>query len=124
MTDATEAAKAAAHAASVNAKKAAKAVNDHTAPAADNVKAAAPPKRSRAELQQDTIRARAELAAALDAIEDKLNVPKRISGAAERGTAAVRTLAAENPVALGAIAVAAGAAVGLGVWAIVRAVSR
>ncbi|PPL19683.1 hypothetical protein GY24_04705 [Microterricola pindariensis] len=75
-------------------------------------------------MQQDTLRARADLAATLDAIEDKLNVPKQIGLAAERGTERVRRLAAENPIALGAIALGAAAVVGLGVWGIVRAVTR
>lgn len=81
-----------------------------------------PPRRSRAELQADAVRARAELAATLDAIEDKLNVPKRIGLAADRTEARVRRMAAENPLALGAVALAAATAVGLGVWAIIRAV--
>ncbi len=58
-------------------------------------------------------RARAELAATLDAIEYKLNLPKRT---AER----VRRLAKENPVALaGASAAFAGIVAGV-VWAVVR----
>ncbi|RZU66906.1 uncharacterized protein DUF3618 [Microterricola gilva] len=80
------------------------------------------PRRSRAELQADAARARAELAATLDAIEDKLNVPKQIGLAADRTGARVRRMAAENPLALGAVALAAATAVGLGVWAIIRAV--
>lgn len=94
------------------------------ADAADTADTPAPRKLSRAELQQETVRARIELAATLDAIEDKLNVPKRIGDAAERGSARVRTLAAENPVALGAIALGAAAVVGVGVWALVRAFTR
>lgn len=84
----------------------------------------APPKKSRAELQADAARARAQLAATLDAIEDKLNVPKQMGLAAERTGQQVRTLAAEKPLALAGIALAAAAAVGLGVWAIVRAVTK
>lgn len=80
------------------------------------------PRRSRAELQADAVRARAELAATLDAIEDKLNVPKQIGLAVDRTEARVRRMAAENPLALGAVALAAATAVGLGVWAIIRAV--
>ncbi len=79
------------------------------------------PRRSRAELQADAVRARAELAATLDAIEDKLNVPKQIGLAADRTQARVRRMASDNPIALGAVALAAATAVGLGVWAIVRA---
>lgn len=82
------------------------------------------PKKSRAELKADAANARAQLAATLDAIEDKLNVPKQIGLAAERTGDRVRTLAADNPLALAGIALGVAAAVGLGVWAIVRAVSK
>jgi hypothetical protein len=95
-----------------------------TATPESNATAAAEPapRRSRAELQADAVRARAELAATLDAIEDKFNVPKQIGLAADRTEARVRRMAAENPLALGAVALAAATAVGLGVWAIIRAV--
>ncbi|SDR76637.1 DUF3618 domain-containing protein [Microterricola viridarii] len=130
MTDAPDTAKYAAAAAknaeaardAAAAKRAAVAKN--APPAVPAEKPAPAPKRSRAELQQDTLRARADLAATLDAIEDKLNVPKQIGLAAERGTERVRRLAAENPIALGAIALGVAAVVGLGVWGIVRAVRR
>ena len=92
--------------------------------ASENPEAPAEPKLSRAELQQAAARARADLAAALDEIEDKLNVPKQIRRATERGTERVRTLAANSPVALAAITVGAAAVVGLGVWALVRKISR
>ncbi|WP_158867558.1 DUF3618 domain-containing protein [Leifsonia sp. AG29] len=65
----------------------------------------------------DVDRARAELAATLNAIEYRLNVPKR---ATER----VRRLSEENPLALGAIAAAAAAVVGAFVWLTVRLVRR
>ena len=67
--------------------------------------------------RSDVDRARAELAATMDAIEYKLNVPKRT---AER----VQRLRAENPVALAGIAVGAVAAVAGAVWGIVRLVRR
>lgn len=95
----------------------ARAVRDAAAAASE---APAPVKRTRAELSDDAARARAELAATLDAIEDKLNVPKQIGLAADRTTERVRDLAATNPVALAAIALGAAAVVGLGVWALVR----
>ncbi|WP_431279008.1 DUF3618 domain-containing protein [Leifsonia poae] len=57
--------------------------------------------------------ARAELAETLDAIEYKLNVPKRTAEKVER-------LRKENPLALVAIAVTAAAAVAGAVWLIVR----
>jgi len=65
----------------------------------------------------DVVRARAELATTIDAIEYKLDVPKRVS---ER----VRRLRADNPVAL--YAMAAGVAAGIGgvVWFIVHAARK
>ncbi|WP_223693330.1 DUF3618 domain-containing protein [Leifsonia poae] len=65
----------------------------------------------------DVERARADLAEALDAIEYKLNVPKR---AAER----VQNLRRDNPLALVGIAVGAAAAVGGVVWLAIRASRR
>jgi hypothetical protein len=67
--------------------------------------------------RSDVDRARAELAATMDAIEYKLNVPKRT---AER----VQRLRAENPVALAGIAAGAVAAVAGAVWGVVRLVRR
>lgn len=67
--------------------------------------------------RSDVDRARAELAATMDAIEYKLNVPKR---AAER----VQRLRAENPVALAGIAAGAVATVAGAVWGVVRLVRR
>lgn len=82
------------------------------------------PKKSRAELKADAVHARAQLAATLDAIEDKLNVPKQLGLAAERTGQRVRTLASDNPLALAGVALGVATAVGLGVWAIVRAVRK
>jgi hypothetical protein len=67
--------------------------------------------------RSDVERARAELAATMDAIEYKLNVPKRT---AER----LRRLRAENPVALAGIAVGAAVAVAGIVWGVVSLVRR
>jgi len=67
----------------------------------------AKPKRS--DPAADVLAARTELAATLDAIQDRLNVPKRIRIAAE-----------ENPVALLAAAAGVAAAVAGGVWLLVR----
>ena len=67
--------------------------------------------------RSDVDRARAELAATMDAIEYKLNVPKRT---AER----VQRLRAENPVALAGIAAGAVAAVASAAWGVVRLVRR
>jgi hypothetical protein len=67
--------------------------------------------------RSDADRARAELAATLDAIEYKLNAPKR---AAER----VKTFATGNPVGFAAAAAGVAAAVGGIVWGIVRLTRR
>ncbi|QPZ38739.1 DUF3618 domain-containing protein [Paramicrobacterium chengjingii] len=61
--------------------------------------------------------ARAQLASTLDALEDKLNVPKQAKATYAR-------LRAQNPTALVAGAAGVAAAVGLGVWAVVRRVIR
>jgi hypothetical protein len=57
----------------------------------------------------DVAAARAELAATLDALQDKLNLPKRI-----------RTAARENPAGLAAVAGVAAAALTGVVWLVVR----
>ncbi|WP_194420749.1 hypothetical protein [Microbacterium abyssi] len=68
--------------------------------------------------------ARAELKAALAAIEVKGNFPRRIEKASRRGAAKARAFADRNPV--GAIAAAVGVAAVAGglVWAIARAIAR
>lgn len=67
--------------------------------------------------RSDVVRARAKLAATVDAIEYKLNVPKRT---AER----IQRLRRENPTALIAIAAATVAAVGGIIWGVVALVRR
>lgn len=69
-------------------------------------------------------KARAELKAALSAIEEKANVPKRVARATDRGVTAARRFHRENPT--GAVAAAAGIAVaaGLVVWGFVRLYTR
>lgn len=69
-------------------------------------------------------KARAELKAALSAIEEKANVPKRVARATDRGVTAARRFHRENPTA--AVAAAAGIAVaaGLVVWGFVRLYTR
>ena len=68
--------------------------------------------------------ARAELKAALAAIEVKGNIPRRVEKASTRAVAKARVFADRNP--LGAIAATVGiaAVVGAAVWAIARAISR
>ncbi len=65
----------------------------------------------------EAARARAELAAALDAIEGRLNVPKRVKRQ-------ITDLRSQNPLAFGGAIAAAVAAVGAIGWLIVRSVSR
>ncbi|MER7797234.1 hypothetical protein [Microbacterium sp. NPDC096154] len=69
-------------------------------------------------------RARAELAAALAAIEYKANLPARASEKIEAGAVKARAFARRQPVA--AIAAAAGVAVAVGtaMWGIARLIAR
>ncbi|GAA5146424.1 hypothetical protein GCM10025768_05030 [Microbacterium pseudoresistens] len=68
--------------------------------------------------------ARAELKAALAAIEDKANVPRRVQKASAAATVKARSFAQRNPV--GAVAAVVGVAIAVGgiVWGIARLVSR
>ncbi|MCS3843203.1 MULTISPECIES: hypothetical protein [unclassified Microbacterium] len=68
--------------------------------------------------------ARAELKAALAAIEIKGNLPRRIEKASVRGAAKARVFADRNPVGAAAAAVGVAAVAGALVWAIVRALAR
>ena len=69
-------------------------------------------------------KARAELKAALAAIEVKANIPRRVSRATDEGIQKARTFVRRNP-ALGVAAVVAGAAVvGAAVWGLVRLYTR
>lgn len=68
--------------------------------------------------------ARAELVSTLNAIEDKLNVPRKVNRAVARGRVAAAKLQRDNPAAfLGGIAAVAAVA-GTAAWAIVRAIAR
>jgi hypothetical protein len=64
--------------------------------------------------------ARAELKAALAAIEEKANVPKRVARATEREVSKARTFASERPVAATVAAVGVAVTVGAAVWGLVR----
>jgi len=66
-------------------------------------------------------RARTDFAATLDALEDKLNVPKQVGIRVDRARVRLRTFADEQPVAAIVVAVGVVAAVGVGVWLFVRA---
>jgi hypothetical protein len=69
-------------------------------------------------------KARAELKAALAAIEVKANVPRRVSRVIDDSVETARTFSRKNP-ALAAVAVIAGAAaVGAVIWGLVRAYTR
>ncbi|WP_285138448.1 hypothetical protein [Microbacterium sp. lyk4-40-TSB-66] len=68
--------------------------------------------------------ARAELKAALAAIEVKANVPRRASDAVDRTVHDVRAKAQANPAAAAAAVGGVAIAVGLAVWGIVRAYTR
>lgn len=69
-------------------------------------------------------RARAELKAALAAIEEKVNVPKRVAAETDRRVTRARSFARTKPtetmIAVGAVA----AAVGVAVWGLVRLYTR
>lgn len=68
--------------------------------------------------------ARAELKAALAAIEEKANVPKRVAKATDRTVATARSFARRNPTGATAAVVVAAALVGVAVWGIVRLYTR
>ncbi|WP_394553951.1 DUF3618 domain-containing protein [Agromyces sp. MMS24-JH15] len=68
--------------------------------------------------------ARGDFAATLNALEDRLNVPKRVARATDRAEARVRRFAKEHPIAAGAVAVGAVAAIGGLVWLAVRNASK
>lgn len=68
--------------------------------------------------------ARAELKAALAAIEVKGNIPRRVEKASVRGAAKARAFADRNPIGAVAGVVAAAAVIGGAVWVLARALSR
>ncbi|MFH8251293.1 hypothetical protein ACH3VR_13055 [Microbacterium sp. B2969] len=69
-------------------------------------------------------KARTELKAALAAIEDKANVPRRIERTSDRLKRQARAFAKDNPAGATAVVAAAAAAVGAIVWSMVRAYTR
>lgn len=76
------------------------------------------------QLKAHLARTRAELAATLDAVEEKVNVPKRLDRAAARARQKLSTMRQENPVALAAIAAGALGLVGAIVYAGFRSLTR
>ncbi|MBC7441639.1 MAG: DUF3618 domain-containing protein [Ramlibacter sp.] len=87
-------------------------------------KRAGTPRRSKAELRAQASEARAELARTLDAIEYKLNLPKRLTYASRRAGLRLRRMRDENPLALAGLAAAGAAVVGGAVWLAANAVRR
>lgn len=69
-------------------------------------------------------RARAELKAALVAIEEKANIPKRTARATRRAQVSAREFADRNPSGAAIAAVGSAVAVGLLVWGAVRLYTR
>ena len=65
--------------------------------------------------------ARDQLAGTLNALEEKLNVPKRVARATDRAKRRARRFADEQPGAAMAAAASLVVAVGMGVWLVVRA---
>jgi hypothetical protein len=72
------------------------------------------------QLGDPVAQARAELKAALAAIEEKANFPKRLARATDRAVHRARSFAQTRPAQAVAIAVGAAAVVGLVVWEGVR----
>lgn len=79
---------------------------------------------TRLEARVNSERARAEFAGTLNALEDKLNVPKQLRVKTDRAKVELRRFANEQPVAAVAVAVGVVAAVGVTVWLVVRAATR
>ncbi|HYP72680.1 MAG TPA: hypothetical protein VEP72_01225 [Microbacterium sp.] len=69
-------------------------------------------------------KARAELKAALAAIEEKSNVPKRINRRTTEVVAEARGFAQQNPTGAAAAVLGVAAAVGVAVWGIIRLYTR
>ncbi|QEO14335.1 DUF3618 domain-containing protein [Agromyces intestinalis] len=65
-------------------------------------------------------RARADFAGTLNALEDKLNVPKQVGRATDRARVRLRRFANEQPVAAAAAAVGVVLVAGGIVWLVVR----
>ena len=68
--------------------------------------------------------ARAELKAALAAIEEKANVPRRVGRAVDEGVEKARAFQRRNPAAAAVAVVVGAAAIGAAVWGLVRLYTR
>jgi len=84
--------------------------------------AASAPSKSTHELRAEATAARAQLALTLDAIEYKLNVPKRLRDKERLARRRLHRLGEENPTALLGVAIGSAVAVGAAVWFALRAV--
>lgn len=80
--------------------------------------------RSKQQIERDIERLRGEIASTLDAIEEKLNVPRQVRLGAEQTRVRMKRFAEEDPVLLGVIGAAAVALVGGVVWAAVATSRR
>ena len=67
---------------------------------------------------------RAQLASTLDALEDKVNVPKQLGKASRKFGRRVQTLRRENPALLAGIAVGVVAAIGATAYLVVKITSK
>lgn len=79
---------------------------------------------NRGDAIQTPEQARQALVATLNAIEDKLNVPKRARRAADRGRIRLRRAYAQNPPVVLAGTAAVALAAGVAVWGLVRVLGR
>jgi hypothetical protein len=68
--------------------------------------------------------ARAELKAALAAIEVKANIPRRVGHAVDEGIEKVRAFQRRSPQLAAAAVIGAAAAIGTAVWGLVRLYTR
>lgn len=81
-------------------------------------------KLTRPELKIEVQRARTDLADTLNAIEDKLNVPRKVQRVTDRWGRQVRRMKDDNPLALVGIAVGAAVVIGGVAWGIVTVITR
>jgi hypothetical protein len=76
------------------------------------------------QLRAHRAQTRAQLASTLDALEDKVNVPKQLGKASRRFGRRVQTLRRENPVLLAGIAAGVVAAIGVAAYVVVKITSK
>jgi len=75
---------------------------------------------SHKELEAHLVATRAKLASNLDALEDKVNVPKQLDKATRRLRRKVQTMRQDNPLALAGIVAGAVVAVGITAYLMVK----